>query len=66
MKKAERLQKKYNQAARREVRALVGKQKKVWEHAMRPKPKYMPKFLWKKLQDLVINEGFIKDYEIGK
>lgn len=65
MKKADRIQKKYNQAARREIRKLVGQQQKVWEKAMKPKPKYLPKFIWNKLQNLVINKGFFEHYEIG-
>ena len=65
MSNQKNLQKKYSQAARREIRKEVAKQTRVWVKAMKPKPKYLPLFIFNWLRSITINPEFFNSYQVG-
>ena len=66
MSEKKNLQKKYNQAARREIRRELSVQMRVWEKALKPKPKFMPLFMFNWMRNLTIKTEFFNKYEVGQ
>jgi len=66
MSNQQNLEKKYSQAARREIRREIANQARVWEKAMKSKPKYMPKFIFNWMRSITINEQFFDKYNVGQ